>query len=381
MSIKIHTQIINKIELPIDGAIAVVLKETVLATEPLTITSIDQLKEKFTISNPITGGQPELAVVEYILTNRVPVILVTEVENLAEVTGEFVSIIDPFNHGVDISDVGKLGKSAEEIKDFLTQYPTLPVQVFLELHLDKVDYGEDEGIEDVFTDKVLIGTEQFEIAVGKFVSTFRSQGYVKSDETFYIPASVPLAIMKSKRLLNNTPWIPVAGEETGKVRDAVKLKTSITLKERNVLQAYGANVLDVKRGVGHLYNSQNTLYEHRETDKYNPVIRSHAVSLTMWLKSTLGKDLGKYQFRPNNSKTWAHLRLELDAKLSGLMEVDAIERYQIFTGKSVMTKQDVDKGLLKAYISYKPIGVVRDIEVTLIISDEHITIEEIEGVV
>lgn len=394
MAININTYLIQRnVALPRKGTIAVYLENAVITTgegttqkpyiaaevqSPIFLGSVNDLYTNFRKAvgvNDLAGAIKELVIMEYLLKNRVPVFAIpkntdleTTLESLENINEVFDSILTPSIEVTAGDTVAtKLAGDALEVSNYVSDKD---IKYYIELDLE--DVGKIEKLKA----KELVANHKVELAYGKFYPLFAS-AYTSDLSEFLMPASALLASKKSQRIIADTPWIPVAGEANGIHEEVLRLQYSISEAQKNILQAYGANVLGLKRGVGHFFMTQNTLVADRSTNKQNYLIRSHIVSLVLHINEQVRNIANKFQFVPNNSKTWTSLSAKLEGLLDSLIAKDAVESRKVFTGTPLMTEADILDGTLRAVIVYKPVGVVENIYIDLYISNEEITLEQI----
>lgn len=396
MAINIKTRVITRnFVVPIKGALAVYLlnakKAEGLNNNIIILRSLAELESAFPViaegKNSAEAEQKELKVIEYILQNRVPVVAIVKDEDFTtdldtlELEEEIVGFISPFNSDLNYSVVkNKVGEEAEPtvklidsvdglaLVDFIKDYAA---SAYIDLEIEDIDYIDDLGE----LEALPVLSEQIELAYGETEVSYESIYTIKD---FYMPASVLLAIRKSRRYINDIPWIPVAGQENGKVPYVTKLKDKLTKVRKNILQDLGANVLDFRRGVGYFFASQNTLVADRDTKSDNPLIRSHIVHLKNIIHRDLEREVGNFLYKPNNNKTQTLFDLKLRSLFNRYRDSDAIHRYDIATGEQVLTDEEKLKGtLLKAIVAYRPVNAVEDISVELYITNVDIIIKEL----
>lgn len=395
MAININTYLIQRnIELQRKGVIAVYLSDAVrdgADQAPIFLQNISKLYENFKVVEGVEASEGipavdgvndsenalrELAVMEYILSQRVPVLaipkktnLTTTLNSLTNVNERFVSIIAP---NIEVSIGLTAPESLEGDASIIAGYVEgRDIKYYIELNISDVATDLPK-----LEDKEIVANHKVELAYGKFYPSFNSN-YIEDMSEFLMPASVLLATKKSQRIIADTPWIPVAGEANGVHREVLKLQYAISEGKKNILQAYGANVLDLKIGVGHFFMSQNTLVANREDNKQNYLIRSHIVSLALHVNEQIRDIASKFQFVPNNQKTWTSLQVKLEGIFNYLISRDAVESMYVVTGRHIMNDEDILEGNLKAVIAYKPVGVIESILIDLYITNEDITLEEV----
>lgn len=419
MAVSINTYIQRARVLPQQGAVGVILEKLTAKKEDkelIKLNSLSQLSVEFDLKSTDETDKTELAILEYLLVNGVPVVAIPHKEGLAlakkltpELSEEISFIITPGYTYKPKFKSNEENAQKDVLEGIITTSPEISLiaayckdnnlQYIFDL---EVDLDEDVVVkeEESQSDENPEGTPEVKKKMSELLQinidnkkvpelnantemTFGSY-YPSSSSNFkfddlVFPASLPLVTGKAKNLINKTPWIPLAGEETGNVTTVKVLKQHLSKEEKNILQAFGANVLGFKRSVGHLFMTQNTLFPGRlnEINKNNPLIRSHAVSLSLWIKLQLNDSLGKYQYRSNSSKTWILLEMELNKYFQTLKNTFAIEKYGVYTGLSVMTKEDINNGIMRASVWYKPIRVTEEIELNLFISEDDVYINEI----
>lgn len=181
------------------------------------------------------------------------------------------------------------------------------------------------------------------------------------EEGYYgIPASIILASAKANMLLEETPWIPVAGEAQ-LVTTVGKLHKNFNLFEKEDIQALNINLLLSKVGIGNLFVSQNTQF--KTNNRREPLLRSHVVTEALWIKRRLDRLGTRFEWVPNNDKFRNSLRLALRSFFDDLTDKDAI----IGRANIIITGEDTE---MRGLIEYVPVRVTESIVLNLNILDD-----------
>ena len=181
-----------------------------------------------------------------------------------------------------------------------------------------------------------------------------------------IPASAISVIRKVGFIKAGTPWLPVAGETTGVIPEATGLINKVTVTQKKILQSKNINVLYFKQGVGVLFVSQNTAFD-KDAEAGNPLFRSHVVTQALELKRFMKRQAESLLFLPNIQKTWDKWQLNMTSVFSDIQGSDGVEDFTILTGRKYMSSLDIQNGIFKGYISYYPIHLIENVELSILI--------------
>lgn len=283
---------------------------------------------------------------------------ITNIEDIAVLDYKFVVVPYAF------ADAGLSG--------VVTMIKDIDAQLFTDL----IPNGDAAAVTTAITALGTDVSKKVEIFVNGGVSSFTSE-YLEDTEVVFspfdsetvfigIPASITAVARKANLLNKRTPWLPVAGETNGMTPEFTKLARKLSTAEKVAFQAAGANVLFTKTGIGSMFVSQNTL--HDTENDMDPFIRSHVVTLALWVKRELSKIANKAMYAPNIQKTWNMFSLSATSILNYALESNGIEEFRVFIGEgSTMTTEDINNGIMKATIRMLPIRVVEAINISLVI--------------
>lgn len=208
-----------------------------------------------------------------------------------------------------------------------------------------------------------------------------SNGYAAATDFVGIPASVFVALREAINLNKGEAWVPVAGETTGIFTEATKVFRKFTTPEKNAFQAGHINPMVLKRGIGILMVAQNTSYKPADTK--NPLRRKHIVSLVLAIKRRVRAISERFLFASNTSNTWDAYKLELDDYLGKLYRAGGLTEFKTVVDNTLITNDDINNGIMRAYIEITPVGVVEGMEINIAIREHadsvDVMIEGLEG--
>lgn len=208
-----------------------------------------------------------------------------------------------------------------------------------------------------------------------------SDGYMAATDFVGIPASVFVALREAINLNKGEAWVPVAGETTGIFPEATKVFRKFTTPEKNAFQAGHINPMVLKRGIGILMVAQNTSYKPADTK--NPLRRKHIVSLVLAIKRRVRAISERFLFASNTPNTWDAYKLELDDYLGKLYRAGGLTEFQTVVDNTIITRDDINNGIMRAYIEITPVGVVEGMEINIAIREHadsvDVMIEGLEG--
>jgi phage tail sheath protein FI len=102
------------------------------------------------------------------------------------------------------------------------------------------------------------------------------------------------------------------------------------------------------------------------TDPYEPLRRSHAVTLALWFKREVVKAAYEFEHTPNNAKSWALLELKLRKLFDNIYEAGGLEeRAEILLGRTTTSANDIKAGKLNIIINFIPVNILREININL----------------
>lgn len=211
--------------------------------------------------------------------------------------------------------------------------------------------------------------------------TYSNKEFFTEANSYYgIPSSAVVASRKAVLLINQTPWVPVAGENNGVVPEFTKLYKKYSLADKKTIQGHDINLIHFKMGLGHLLVSQNTLARTNGDKDINPLIRSHVVTQALWIKRRIKSITEKILFEPHDSRTYNSWETSVNSFFNLIMGQRGITKFQAVTGTRVMTQNDINNNLFKGVVAYHPMNVVESAIITLNILETHDTEIVVEGV-
>ena len=409
MAINISVSRLNRLhEASKDGLILLILtqvqaKENVVV--PAIVNSVSELHSKFEVRTagspaaPVPAGLYQMYTAEYLLSTGATLLVYptegagaftinTDGPNLLDIEElDYKFILAPYTfiEGQEANSE-ELAANIEELVKLVQSTDgslNLSAQLFLDLKLDGI-FESTAKLTD--PTKALLNqvktTAKIEVYANSGPANFYSkvtglpafgtQGFVG------VPASAIAAARKAKLLRDKMPFIPVAGKDNGAVAEITTLYKKLSTFEKEELQANNINVLTTKLGLGPLFVSQNTMAP--SDDPREPLRRSHAVTLALWLKREVVKAAYEFEHTPNNTKSWALLELKLRKLFDDIYESDGLEeRAEILLGRATTSANDIKEGKLNLIINFVPINVLREININLNIIGETNTIEAVIG--
>ena len=412
MAINISVNRLNRLhEASKDGLILLILTQVEAkdgVTVPTIVNSVLELHDKFEVrtsgspAGPVLAGLYQMYTAEYLLSTGATLLVYpteaagaftinTDGPNLLDIEElDYKLILAPYTfiegEGANIKELAKLVQSTDGTGS-TTGCLNLSAQLFLDLKLDGI-FGSNAYAQLTTATKTLLNsirsTAKIEVYANSGPANFYSkvtglpafgtQGFVG------VPASAIAAARKAKLLRDKMPFIPVAGKDNGTVTEITTLYKKLSTFEKEGLQANNINVLTTKLGLGPLFVSQNTMTP--STDPYEPLRRSHAVTLALWFKREVVKAAYEFEHTPNNTKSWALLELKLRKLFDDIYESDGLEeRAEILLGRATTSANDIKAGKLNIIINFIPVNVLREININLNIIGigETNTIETVVG--
>ncbi len=412
MAINISVNRLNRLhEASKDGLILLILTQVEAKNDvavPTIVNSVSELHDKFEVrtsgspAGPVLAGLYQMYTAEYLLsTGATLLVYPTEAAGVFDISTDGPNLLDieeldyklilaPYTfiegQGTNIKELAKLVQSTDSTGS-TTGCLNLSAQLFLDLKLD--DIFESNAYAQLTTaTKALLNqirtTAKIEVYANSGPANFYSkvtglpafgtQGFVG------VPASAIAAARKAKLLRDKMPFIPVAGKDNGAVTEIITLYKKLSTFEKEELQANNINVLTTKLGLGPLFVSQNTMAP--SDDPYEPLRRSHAVTLALWFKREVVKAAYEFEHTPNNAKSWALLELKLRKLFDDIYESDGLEESaEILLGRATTSANDIKAGKLNIIINFIPVNVLREININLNIIGigETNTIETVVG--
>jgi hypothetical protein len=404
MAINISVSRLNRVhEASKDGLILLILtqvkvKDSVVdsVVVPTIVNSVSELHDKFEVrtsgspAGPVLTGLYQMYTAEYLLSTGATLLVYPTAEageftistdgpNLLDIEElDYKLILAPYTfiEGQD-ADSEELAANIEELVKLVQSTNgglNLSAQLFLDLKLD-----------DIFESNAQL-TEQTRTLLNQVRTTANAKIEVYANSgpaNFYskvtglpafpafgtygfvgVPASAIAAARKAKLLRDKMPFIPVAGKDNGAVAEITTLYKKLSTFEKEELQANNINVLTTKLGLGPLFVSQNTMAP--STDPYEPLRRSHAVTLALWFKREVVKAAYEFEHTPNNAKSWALLELRLRKLFDDIYEANGLEeRAEILLGRATTSANDIKAGKLNIIINFIPVNILREININL----------------
>lgn len=390
MSIKINTTIHKSVPVISDeGLILTILMNArqtdeggaaVAVPELLRINTIEELTDHFDIEeNNAIEEQRELYVLEYLLRGgaNLLVLAVTDAgvfaaadaEKLSIEEVEYKSVLVPYHFISKNADLGNLdwtvdansstilSKDASLLLDVL---PTLAVGSLNSISLDnpKISLFLNSGLAP-FSSFYGLDTGEFSVA---------AEGYNKDTDFVGIPASAAVALREAQNFVRGYSWQPVAGERYGVFNEFSRVFRKFTTPEKNAFQAAHVNPLVLKRGVGNLMVAQNTTIAPLGNET-NPLKRRHIVNLVLDIKRQVKKISEYFLYSANTEDTWDSYQLMLEDTLSKVEAAGGLENFKVVVNRSIISGEDINNGIMRAYIEILPVGVVESIEINIAIRE------------
>ena len=413
MAIKINTTIHRAV--PVindDGLILAVLMNArqtdangTVVTEPevLRINSLEDLTKNFAQSFA-EGGEGsevntslqvlrELHALEYLLRGGANLlVLATEVVGTFSVTDAAKLRVEDVTYKVALAPYHFISSSALDGLDLIVSEGSELESVDATLLLDVLPTLPVGQINNININQPRISLN-INSAIVPFTSVYKwgeldyidfhvsSNGYDAETDFVGIPASVFVALREAINLNKGEAWVPVAGETTGIFTEATKVFRKFTTPEKNTFQAGHINPMVLKRGIGILMVAQNTSY--KPADTRNPLRRKHIVSLVLAIKRRVRAISERFLFASNTSNTWDAYKLELDDYLGKLYRAGGLTEFKTVVDNTLITNDDINNGIMRAYIEITPVGVVEGMEINIAIREHadsvDVMIDGLEG--
>lgn len=347
-----------------------------------TVTKITSVEELYNTVEPHDNtdylGMGQLVNAEYLLRNGVPILVYPTLTRkefikddadylIDEVYGEdynFVQVLVPYNY-VDI------GSLAITVAKELSSKADVTAQIFL-------DIDPTVPVENVSTKAALISGNAV-VAGAKVdvcLNTISPAFTINKEGNMAVPifgtngyygvlGSTLVAARKAQLLMNGTPWLPVAGQENGAVRDGISLYKKYSKKQRNTIQEAKVNLLTNKVGFGPLFVSQNTMYT--SDNLTDPLLRSHVVTEALWIKRELQKLGSRFEHSLSIVKTVNYIEAALRDFFNKIYAANGLEQPALI---DVVLKDNS----IKAYIEYIPVKAVEAIEINVSLIDDTVEV-------
>jgi len=360
-----------------EGLTLVILKDAVAKENddkgvPVRVTSLNQLHETYTASD--VSGKVELYSAEYLLSIGVPLLVYAPIDGTFDLKndGAVINDVEFYNYKQVIAPNQLISSSSTQ--DNLTGIVStggdndlgLDVRLYLDVALNSGTVPLDLGSKYTHNLEYCFNGAMIDFPSLVVEDIKGSVGYSG------VPASTILAGRKARLLEEKTPWIPVAGYENGVIPEATSVKVSVSTKLKEELQESGINVLLYRYGVGVVFVTQNTRAAGDGVFK-----RSNNATQALWLKDVVGRIAAKYEYKPNNSITWKHLKLDLVKLFDSMYDVGGIgEPANILVGDEVTTQEELREGILRALVEYKPTPLAEAIIINVnVIEEQGVSVE------
>lgn len=184
--------------------------------------------------------------------------------------------------------------------------------------------------------------------------------------------SATVALIKAARLLREgKPYLSIAGQENliWNEQSTGEVAIQLSKKENDKLREIGLNVLETKRNIGTYFTSYNTAAQ------IFPDKRANVISLKLYLREAFILFLDQFRQQPNIAKTWRIVENSLKVEMNKLLNVGAINAVGVDCGLgSTMTRQDILEGRLIARVVYRPVMLIDDIALNIIVTTEEVNI-------
>ena len=343
------------------------------------ITSVSSLYETF---EPNTNkGMYQLVNAEYLLRSGVPILVYipNSPEDFTSTDAAYLQSIhdDEFNFVQAVAPYEFLGEelNLQILEGTIAKALNNPISFYTDIDTSGPVFGYDDikgyaEIKEDFDEAIGdIARAKLEVCVNSAAPTFNASANPGMSELpdfgkdgyKGILGSSLLAARKARLIMLGTPWLPVAGQANGAVRDTGALLVRYTKAEKEAIQDLNMNLLTNKIGFGPLFVSQNTMYESE--NKYDPLIRSHVVTEALWMKRVLEQIGEKYEFSLSLTKTADYLETELRKFYLDLYNKGGIE-------EPANIQVSIDDNKLIAYIAYLPIKAIEAIEINVTLIDD-----------
>lgn len=349
------------------------------SSEPIRVDSLQDLYDNFNYdsgSEHSFSGQKELYEAEYLIRAGVNLLCfsVQSEGSIAESDISKFSDVGGFNYKLVVVPGlfvygGIADSSVNNIMDFAKDND---VQLFLNFSPELFTAAGVGAAISTYTSYRSAKTElAFNFGLPDFLSSYSDipTDFDADGVGFYgISAASAIVARKAYLLNTGTPWEPVAGETNGKTNEFSKLLWRISNTEKEAMQALNVNVLVTKVGVGSRFVSQNTMYV--TTNPKNPLLRSHAVTTTLWLKREFSKVSDRFMHNKNILKTWNMFSLALSSILEEAKRQDGVEQYSVGVGLGkTMTEEDISNGLLIAGVSVLIVRVIEGVTINITLQE------------
>lgn len=339
------------------------------------------ISDKVDVKEPPIKGMSQLVNAEYLLRSGVPILVYipNSPEDFTSTDAAYLQSIhdDEFNFVQAVAPYEFLGEelNLKILEGTIAKALNNPISFYTDIDTSGPVFGYDEikgyaEIKEDFDEAIGdIARAKLEVCVNSAAPTFNASANPGMSE---LPAfgedgykgilsSSLLAARKARLIMLGTPWLPVAGQANGAVRDTGALLVRYTKAEKEAIQALNMNLLTNKIGFGPLFVSQNTMYESE--NKYDPLIRSHVVTEALWMKRVLEQIGEKYEFSLSLTKTADYLETELRKFYLDLYNKGGIE-------EPANIQVSIDDNKLIAYIAYLPIKAIEAIEINVTLIDD-----------
>ena len=365
MAINIDVRVARAVQRVNDEGLTLVIFKNARTSgdNPIRVNTLTELEDNF-VEPATDAAKHELYCAEYLIRAGVNLLCysTTEVGTIASGDIDDISDIDTLNYKFVLVPYSFVGSSDNLLYTFARDND---VQVF-------VDLDPTKGSADLTTelDGVTLSSK-LEVFVNSGLPQFVSN-YVVDTSDFSgafvgIPASCAVVARKAALMAARKPWVPVAGGINGVIPEFIKLHKKIGTIEKIALQEENLNVLITKMGVGNLLVSQNTQHDYGDNER-DPLVRSHVVTMALWLKRELSKMSYRLLAAPNMQKTWNQFSLSATSLLNYMLESDGVENFSVAIGEGItMTKEDINNGIMRVVVNFLPIRVIESVNMNVII--------------
>lgn len=398
--VEIKTNIIRRVNTIYDSNLILLVllnaRDKTAQNTPKRINNKDELYENYDLGSGNDASKKkairELFIAEYLLDRNTNLIITTTATQGTLIAADLDSVLEVDDYSYSVVLAPYLLEDTDTVKagHIIDKLKKLDVEIFLDMDPTKNTY---ETIATAIKTKATAEySHKVSLFLGSGIPIDFSTGYTieNYDGTKYLPTDVDApyygilgsaiaAVKKVHFLANNTPWLPVAGEQTGVIRELGSIYKRYKASERTTIQSKDLNLLSFKAGVGHLFVSQNTL-ARVGVDKINPLIRSHVVTSALWIKKRIKSITERIIFMPHNDKTYNSWEASIRSFLTEIQGQSGITKYFVLTGSSVMTQQNINEGTFKGVVTYHPINVIESAKITLNILETADTDVVVEGV-
>lgn len=186
---------------------------------------------------------------------------------------------------------------------------------------------------------------------------------------YCVPMAVQTIINKVNLLKAGTPWLPVAGQTTGLANGFSRLVKQVGRIEKENYQRNRINPTIMKRGVGNVIVSEST--RHKPLSNKDPLANGYVITLNTQIRDFLFKEGEKAQFKTNSETTWQLINMSITTFLNRIKDAGGIDEFDVQVGLDrTMTREDVRNGILRINVTYLPVAVIKEIEISVVIKED-----------